>query len=162
MSLAVKFVKYGVMSAVCAVMFPSLLQAQSAQVQAGGEQALDVQTPQTAGASGISFAVGSPGNVSVYTNGFLLCTNVGTPSSSNFVLRSQHEDQSTSGSLNRWTFATATDLGPISYTGTALPSIQARYRHPLWFVTRVAATARWLNHVISTIFITMASTTCSR
>ncbi len=120
MSLAVKFVKYGMMSAVCAVMFPSLLQAQSAQVQAGGEQALDVQTPQTAGAAGVSFAVGSPGNVSVYTNGFLLCTNVGTPSSSSFILRSQHEDQSTSGSLNRWTFATATDLGPISYTGTAL------------------------------------------
>lgn len=121
MSSVVKFAAYGVVGAACAAMFPSPARAQSqaALVHAGAEQALEVQTPQTPGASALSFA-GSPGNVSVYTKGFLLCTNVSTPSSSNFVLSPQHEDQSTSGSLNRWTFATAADLGAISYTGTAL------------------------------------------
>lgn len=120
MSSVMKLSAYGVVGAIYMAMTSSPLYAQVARAQIGVEQSLDVQTPQTSGASGISFSGGSPGKVFVYTDGFLLCTNVGTSSSSNFLLLPQHEDQSTVGSLNRWTFATATDLGTVSYTGTAL------------------------------------------
>ena len=91
-------------------------------------QSLSVQTPTTAGTSGIAYQAGAQtSTATVYTDGFLFCGNVlagatlpsPPPPGWNVILAPKHEDQSFSPS-HAWAMLTASDISSVAYTGSVL------------------------------------------
>lgn len=89
----------------------------AATLQISSEAPLTVQTPTTA-PSGLTLTSDS---ASVFTDGFVFCANIGTPSVVNFVLAPAHEDQDPSlSSAHPWKFPIAKDLGAVTFAGGTL------------------------------------------
>lgn len=101
--------------------------AQDAPTFVVSRQSQTVQTPGTAGQSGISYVQtgGATSALKVYTDGFLFCGNPGNSVTSAATLVIAHEDQTLSPP-HPWTFPTATDAPVVEYTDGTL-SINARF-----------------------------------